>query len=65
MNLHSSLMTDRIYNVKATTIWACVSGSTCATSFILHAIPYLQFLALVISIATGLRAWAVSQKKKP
>ncbi len=64
MNVPLSTMIDRIENnVKATTIWACVSGGSCATSFILHAIPYLQFLALVISIATGLRAWAVSRKK--
>jgi hypothetical protein len=55
-------MTGSQHNVKATTIWACVSGGSCAGSFVLHAVPYLQLLALVISIATGLRAWIVSRK---
>lgn len=45
-------------------VWACASLGSCLSSFVLAAIPYLQFLALVISIAAGVRAWIASRKQK-
>lgn len=38
-------------------IWACTSAGACATSFIATTLPYLQYAAVLISIACGLRAW--------
>jgi hypothetical protein len=38
-------------------IWACTSLGSCLTSFVLAAIPFLQFIALVLSIAAAIRAW--------
>lgn len=38
------------------TILACTSIGACATSFVTHAIPFLQFTALLISVVAGLVA---------
>lgn len=48
-----------------TALWACTSIGTCVGSFVVQAIPYLQFIALAISIAAGIRAFIVSRRKKP
>jgi hypothetical protein len=42
-------------------IWACTSLGTCASSFVVHAIPFLQFVALALSIAAAIRAWRVKK----
>lgn len=44
-------------------IWACTSIGTCATSFVLTALPYLQAIALLISIAAGVKALLARRKK--
>lgn len=38
-------------------IWACASVGTCAGSFVATTLPYLQFIAVLISIACGIKAW--------
>lgn len=37
-------------------IWACASVGACTTSFILAALPYLQFAAVLIAIISGIKA---------
>lgn len=37
--------------------WACASLGTCISSFVIAALPYLQFVAVVISIAAAIKAW--------
>lgn len=44
-------------------VWACTSAVGCATSFITTAMPYLQFLAVCLSIAAALKAVFGSRKK--
>lgn len=39
-------------------IWACVSGGFCVGGIIAAALPYVQLIALLISIAAGLKALA-------
>lgn len=42
-------------------VWACVSGASCVGGtidwFIHVSIPYMQWVALAISIAAGIKAW--------
>jgi len=45
-------------------VWACLSGASCVAGFVEWAIPYLQFVALLISIAAGIKAWLASRKPK-
>ena len=45
-------------------VWVCTSIGTCATSFIDLSMPYLQFIAVVLSIAAALRALWTSRKGK-
>lgn len=48
--------------------WACTSAGSCAVGFLdwfVHfSIPYLQWLALVIAIASGLRAFFHPSNRK-
>lgn len=44
-------------------IWACASVGACVGSFVAAALPYLQFIAVIISIGAGLKAWFASRKK--
>lgn len=43
--------------------WWCASAGGCVTSFMAVTLPYLQYLAVLISIAAGIRAWMASRKK--
>lgn len=43
--------------------WACTSAGGCVAGIVSQSLPYLQFIALVISIAAGIRAFTVSRKK--
>lgn len=43
--------------------WACTSAGSCAAGFVSSSLPYLQWIAVVISIAAGIRAFIVSRKK--
>lgn len=45
------------------TAWACTSAGSCAVGFVSAALPFLQFAALVISIAAGIKA-LVSRVRK-
>ena len=49
-------------------VWACVSAGSCIGGFVdwfVHvSIPYLQFAALVISVAAGIKAWLAAHKAK-
>lgn len=47
----------------STKFWACTSAGACVGGFISQALPYLQFIAVVISIAAGIKAWLASRKK--
>lgn len=38
------------------TKWACTSVVGCTASFILTVMPYLQFVAVMLSIIAGVRA---------
>jgi hypothetical protein len=49
--------------VVSSKVWACTSVGACASSFIITALPYLQFIAVLISIAAGVKAWLESRKK--
>lgn len=44
--------------------WVCVGLGGCATSFMLATLPYLQYLAVLLSIAAGVRAWVTGRKRK-
>jgi hypothetical protein len=48
---------------EKTIVWACTSAGGCVAGFVSSSLPYLQFLALAISIAAGIRAFLVSRKK--
>jgi hypothetical protein len=37
-------------------VWACTSIGTCFASFAAYAIPALQIVALIVSIAAGIKA---------
>lgn len=43
--------------------WACTSAGGCVAGLVSQSLPYLQFIALVVSIAAGIRAFVVSRKK--
>lgn len=43
--------------------WACTSAGTCVAGFVSSSLPYLQFIAVLISIAAGIRAFIVSRQK--
>ena len=45
-------------------LWACTSAGACIAGFVEWSIPYLQFIALVISIVAGIRAWLATRRKK-
>lgn len=45
-----------------TRIWACTSAGACVASFVATTLPYLQYLAVLISIACGLRVWLKRDK---
>jgi hypothetical protein len=42
----------------------CTSFGGCIAGFIQWSIPYLQFLALVISIVAGISAWLSRRRRK-
>lgn len=44
-------------------VWACTSMGGCLTAFIIHAEPYFQVAACVVSIAAGIRAWIANKPK--
>lgn len=44
-------------------VWICTSAGGCITSLIDWSMPYLQFIAVVLTIAAGIRAWIISGKK--
>jgi hypothetical protein len=50
--------------MKIEHFWACTSAGACVAGFIEWSIPYLQFIALMISIAAGLRAWIAGRRKR-
>jgi hypothetical protein len=43
--------------------WFCVSGGGCITSFITATEPYLQYLAILVSIAAGIASYRASKRK--
>lgn len=43
--------------IHAKWVWTGVSAGGLVTSFVMHAIPYLQFVALLLTIAAAVRAW--------
>ncbi len=45
--------------------WACTSLGGCVTGFVTGSLPYLQFIALVISIAAGIRTLMMWREKRP
>lgn len=38
------------------TAWACTSAGSCVVGFVSTALPFLQVIALLISIAAGIKA---------
>ncbi len=45
-------------------VWACTSIGGCVTSFMDLSMPYLQFIAVLVSIAAGLWTFWTSRKDK-
>lgn len=43
--------------VSAAKLWSCTSVGACIAGFVHSAIPYLQVVALVLSIASAIKAW--------
>jgi hypothetical protein len=37
-------------------VWACTSIGSCVASFVLSALPYLQVIAVLLSIAAAIKA---------
>lgn len=50
--------------MKPTVFWACTSVGGCVTSFVTTTLPYLQYIAVLISIGAGISAWLHSRKPK-
>lgn len=46
-----------VSTVGSAKTWVCVSAGTCVASFVFASIPYLQWTALVLTIAAAIRAW--------
>lgn len=42
---------------SAAKLWSAASIGSCVAGFVHSAIPYLQVIALVISIASAIKAW--------
>jgi hypothetical protein len=42
---------------------ACTSAGSCAASFMAATMPYLQYLAVLISVIAGIASWRASRKK--
>ena len=45
--------------------WACTGALSCASSFIVSVIPWLQALALTLSVVASIRALVHSARNKP
>jgi len=44
------------HDMTAAKIWACTAAGGCATSFITGLLPWLQFVAVCISIIAGIQS---------
>lgn len=44
-------------------VWMCTGVGACVTSFIDMSMPYLQFIAVLVSIAAGLWTFWAGRKK--
>jgi hypothetical protein len=43
-------------------VWACTSAGSCIASFVLAALPYLQFIAVALSIVAAIKAIRAEKK---
>ena len=43
-------------------VYACIGAGSCLTGFVASSLPYLQFIALVITIVAGVKAFFGKRK---